>query len=636
MVASSGSQPQNNGGIDGTKLRLAVLGVLVVAAFTALFSRLWFLQVLASDQYRTLAKENSVRLVYSEPPRGRILTSDHMVLVDNRQSLTVTIDRQTLTKPRLKALVIRRLSRLLHVKAKDIKARLHDGTVSPYKPVPVVNDVGKRKAVYIQEHQEMFPGVAISQIPVRYYPHGGEAAQVLGYTGEISEEQLKEPYFKRARPPYQAGDIVGKSGIEREYDHYLRGKPRIDKVIVNATGDVISEKLKRLERPGKDIVLSINGRIQKLAQQALNQGIARARASGFAAPAGSVVIMDPRNGYIRAMASYPTYNPSMLADGITNKEWDLLGGSTPSDPDDDSMLNRPIQTAFSPGSTFKAITAGAGLWAGVISPYSYLNCGPSYTYYSVTFPNFESADVGPIGIPTSLEISCDTFYYQIGAMLENRFGASKGDGSEKFQQYIRRSGFADPTGLDLPYEQGGVVPDRSWCQEMNKVNPLLCQYGWLPGYTVNMSIGQGDLIVTPLQMAVAYSAIANGGKVYAPRVAEAVAKPGKDRKEEIIRRIRPHVVSHLGLASEDLSVIRQGLEQVVQGSRGTAYGAFAGFPLDKFPVAGKTGTAQIGETDLNNAWFMSYAPADHPKYVCTVLVQQAGFGGESSAPIARQ
>lgn len=647
-------------GIDPTKVRLAVLGMLVVGAFVALFSRLWFLQVLAAPDYRHLAKQNRVRLVYSEPERGRILMRDGSVLVNNRESLSVTIDRQILNKPHETNVVLHRLSRLLHLPVKEMRGRLGDPTLSPYKPIPVANDVPPRARNIIAEYHERFPGVSIEQIPVRHYLGGQTLAQVLGYTGEITQAELKSPYFKNADPPYQAGDIVGQSGVEATYDHYLRGSPQVRKVIVNSGGDVISDRVRRRGHAGKDLVLSIDPHIQKVVQTALTSGIRVARGSGYTASGGAVVVMDPRNGQVLAMDSYPSYNPKILSDGISQKEWNhLTGGPHASTTQTYPFYNLAIQGGAPPGSTFKTVTAGAAMWSGVAGPYSYLSCPASLTFGGRVFHNDVPIDQGAIGFPESLEVSCDTFYYQLGWDMQQRYGVTgfQGvepqtqeqwgrqrhlklpDGMQKFQKYAHLAGLGQPTGIDLPSESGGLIPDQQWCHDsylatIHYTTPT-CNYGWLPGYTVNMAIGQGDVLTTPLQMAVTYAAIANGGKVFSPRVGWKIAKPVGD-KEKAVKKLKAPVVSHLPLDRTELDVIRQGLGLVISGSHGTAHSTFAGFPDHKYPIAGKTGTAQLPGTNQNDAWFLSYGPTDHPRYVVAVEVQKAGFGAVSAAPISRQ
>jgi penicillin-binding protein 2 len=659
MVKGSGSsqQRQNSLGVDRLTLRIAVLGVLVVAAFVTLFSRLWFLQVLATDQYQALAKQNRVRTVYSEPPRGRILDRNGRPLVVNKESIAVTIDQDTLQSGSLRRHVFKRLARLLGIKLKDLHRNASSLGASPYKPVPVAYGVSEQDANVILENREDYPGVGVATLPVRAYPAGALAAQDLGYVGEISPADLKLPQFKGGHPAYAPGDIVGKLGVERVYDRYLRGVPGIQRVVVNSLGEPTQTRRVQQEQPGPDLVLSLDEKIQRETQRALKSGITAARAAGFAAPAGSAVVMDPRNGQVLALASLPTYDPAIAANGLTAKEFNRLGAATPNNPDDDAFLNRPIQAAANPGSTFKVVTAGAAMATGVASPYSTRDCPGTMTIPpqggpgSVLYHDWTLADLGIMGFPQSLEVSCDTFYYQLGYEMQTRFGVkgtefwskNKTDvpaGRELFQRYARTAGFGHPTGIDLPYENSGVVPDQSWCHAQylatKKFPTPTCQFGWLPGYTVNMSIGQGDMRATPLQMAVTYAAIANGGTVWSPRIAMGLQRQNQNGTVKTLRKFKPRVMAHLPLDQTELGVIQQGLQEVISNPNGTAYSAFAGYPLSKYPIAGKTGTAQIGTSAFNDAWFISYGPIPSPRYVIAVYVQKAGHGGESAAPIARQ
>jgi penicillin-binding protein 2 len=677
--------------------------VFVIAAFVALFSRVWFLQVLASDDFRALAKENRVRIVQSEPERGRILDRNGFVLVDNRYTPSVTVDREILETPVKKRAVFRRLSELLKVKERELNRRLQDVTVSPYKPVAVANDVPIRVVNFIDQNPEDFIGVDIETRPIRVYPQGKWAAQILGYVGEVTDVQLKEDYFKDARPRYRAGDIVGRSGLERSYDRQLRGTPSLERLVVNSAGkrvggesDVIQE-----EEPGKDLVTTLDVRIQKLAEEALASGIEANRGAGYRATDGAAIVLDPNTGGVVAMASFPTFDPNILSDGLQTKEYDKLGARTKEVPEDDALINRTIGVAYSPGSTFKVATAQAALGLGVASTSTYLPCPGSVTFGegtgATTFPNWTSVDFGSMGFSKSLEVSCDTFYYQLGWDMEERWGAGNGDGSERFQDFLRLLGFDDPTGVDLPGEIGGTVPDEKWlgelCEALGDSSDTCSQ--WLPGYSVNMAIGQGDLIATPIQMAVNYASVLNGGRILEPRVGDYFGVPPRERtepealpsvdpliettaspsptvsasptpsispsapasptasasptpaesgpeartnleEEKVVERIKTKTVEKLPLDEIELSVLRQGMEDVVMGAEGTAAGAFVGFPLETFPVAGKTGTAQIGETADNRAWFVSYAPADNPQYVVAVYLNYAGHGGESAAPVARE
>lgn len=634
--------------VDALVVRLAVFGIIVLVAFGALFSRLWFLQVLDVENYRALAKDNRVRFVYSEPNRGRILDRNGVVLVDNHKTLAVTIDRQIVDTAVEEGQTLGRLSGLLGIPIYELRERLYKTGLSPFKPVPVAYGVSERNDTYIRENAEDFPGVRAELLPIRRYPKGVTAAQILGYVAQISPEDLELDYFKNAEPAYEGGDIVGKLGIERTYDHWLRGRPAITKIVVNSSDNVVDTELKQEERNGRDLYLSLDIKVQKVVEEALASGIRAAQGAGFPAPTGSVVVMDPNTGGVLAMASYPTYDPTILADGISQKEFKLLGDPT-EDPNDDAMLNRAIQAQRPPASTFKVVTAGAALATGVADTSTVIDCPGSAVYPpgenvvgQVRFRNWTTLDLGLMGFPESLEQSCDTFYYELGWRMEDLYGPktnfTHGDGSDRFQDYARAAGFGHSTGIDLPYEKAGRVPDQEWCQaafEATKDDPFpTCALGWLPGFAVNMAIGQGDVIATPLQMAVTYAAIANGGSVLKPRLGWTISDPVRPGSDEV-KQFTPEAVGRLPLDAAEIEAMQLGLRRVTGGINGTARPAFAGFPLAEFPVAGKTGTAEV-EGDETDSWFVGYGPADDPFYVVSVHVQAAGHGGETAAPITRQ
>lgn len=647
----------SNQGIDRTTLRLAIFGLCIMVAFVALFSRLWYLQVLAAPDYRQLAKENRVRFVKSEPLRGRIIDRNGVVLVENRTATAVTVNRQIIDTPRETRVVLDQLAEILDEKVFTLRKRMRSELVSPYKPVPVAENVPTKARDYILENQEDFFGaVDIDKIPSRRYPKGRMAPHILGYVNEISEELLKSPHFKDVRPGYAPGDIVGRDGLEYEYDRFIRGTPELLKVIVNSAGEVLSEQVVREEKTGDDLVLYLDSGIQALTEEALQAGIFANRGS-YQTPAGAVVVMDPSNGGILGMASFPDYDPRILADGLTFKEQDKLGAKTKKNPDDDAFVNRAIQAQRAPGSTFKIVTAGAALASGVASVYTTLDCPGSKIYPPPSvlpepgagqpFNNWTTLDFGSIGFQKSLEISCDTFYYELGWQLESTYGMTwGGDNNERFQKYARLTGLGDDTGVDLPNELPGRIPDWEWCQEIWEAtkDDKIPTCGtpkepvWLPGYTINMAIGQGDVLTTPLQMAVATSAVANGGTVWEPQIAMQMARPDENDVEQPVRTFEPQSAGELPLDDLEMSVIQEGMIDVVSGPSGTAREAFAGFPTQNIPIAGKTGTAELtSETsNLQDAWFVSYAPADDPRYVVVIYLQKSGHGGESAAPVARE
>lgn len=629
ILSSGHSEPT----FDRTKLRLGLFGIIVLAAFIALFSRLWFLQVLASDDFQKLASENRIRDVQSDVERGRILDRNGVELVVNRASQTFTLDRSLLEHPIRKRRVLEKLSKLLKVPVKEFNGRLDDLAASLYKPVAVANDVPKRAVNIVSEYPEDYPGVNVENRYVRTYPQGELAAQILGYTGEITAAQLKLDTFKRG---YEPGDVVGRSGLELMYDGLIRGKPKVERVVVNSTGSVVGQRVTQQPEPGKDLILSLDARIQKITEKALATGIYAARGQGLNAPDGAAVVLDPHTGGVVATASFPTFDPELLADGFSFKDQELLAGN-PADPNDNADFNRVIQSTVSPGSTFKVATAGAAMATGVMGPFDVRDCPGALPLSDQIFNNWTSYNFGTMGIPRSLEVSCDTFYYELGWELEERYGAANGDGSEKFQDYLRTAGFGHPTGIDLPTEYAGVVPDEDWCIELARAGGG-CIDGWLPGYSVNMAIGQGDLLATPLQMAVSYAALVNGGNVLRPHLGGGLGIPDPATGEEqTVREFDTETAAKLPLDETEMGVIREGLVDVISGAEGTGASAFSGFPLDTYPIAGKTGTAQYSATsDLNRAWFISYAPAADPQYVVAVYIDQADHGGVSAAPVARQ
>lgn len=612
--------------IDPKKIRLSVMALIVMAGFVAMFSRLWYLQVLAADELKAVAKDNRVRLVEYEPPRGRILDRHGRPLVESERSLSVSLKRGLLEDPLQKSFVLARLADRLDVDMVEMYDRLDDGTVSPYKPVAVAYGVPEDDAAYIEEHEKDFPGVVIEKVWRRRVVRGRVAPHLLGFTNEISAEELKEPEWKG----YQAGDIIGKAGVEESFDSILRGEPRKERVVVDSMGDPIGRpRVISEEVAGADTRLTIAPRIQNITQSALVSGVNAARGAGYQGCSGAAVVMDPNNGEVLALASYPSYNAKTLTNGYSEREARRLGAYS-DDHCDDALVNRPILAPLPPGSTFKPITTAAALELDVVDAYDYINCPGTFTPPNsfTEFYNWTTSDLGAMSIPQALEISCNTVFFDLGWRMESRHGVN-GDNTLKFQRYVRNMGIGHTTGINLP-EHGGFVPDPTMC-DIKSFN--YCPEGdYLPGYTVNMAVGQGDLLTTPLQMAVAYAALANGGNVVEPRIVKQIERMGPDGKPEVVKEFEPVVRHELGLDDTELSVIRAGMQEVV--TSGTAADAFAGSGLS---VAGKTGTAQVGEEEgLSHPWFVSYAPATAPEYVVAVYVEYAGHGGETAAPIARE
>ncbi|HEX2090366.1 MAG TPA: penicillin-binding protein 2 [Actinomycetota bacterium] len=612
-------------------VRMKVLAGLIAFMFAALTIRLWYVQVLASDQFARMADDNQVRLVPVHPVRGEILDRKGRVLVGNRPSTVVVVDRRAMGDRERE--VLSRLAELLEVPVRDLKQRLNSVKYFPYQPIPVADDVPKSKVFYIAEHPGEFPGVRYETSPVRYYKNDRLAAHLLGHLGEVSPEQLEQRRFRDYRP----GELVGQGGVEAAYERFLHGRLGTRGIQVNAQGDVLDDDFGgRPPEPGKNVVLSIDTRIQKLAESSLVEGIRLARrtihpSSGryLEATGGAVVVLDPRNGQILAMASSPSYDPAIFGDGLSTSELEAL-----SDPGSHSpLVNRATQGLYPAGSTFKPFVAGAALREGLATMDGRYDCPGAWqvpTDAGRVFHNWDLRGRGMISLPESLVVSCDTVYYQFGYQFWLEYLRS-GKEAEVFQKHLSLMGFGKPTGVDLPGEKVGRLPNEQLARSLYRRFPEVFgeYYGWLPGDSVNLSIGQGFLLVTPLQLAKSYAALANGGRLFEPRVGWRI----ETSEGRVLRRLRARPDGRLPLTAREIAFLRSALRGVPE--RGTAALAFAGFPLDRIPVAGKTGTADILPKQPYS-WFAAMAPANDPKYVVVAMVEQGGFGATTAAPVVRR
>ncbi|MDP9442222.1 MAG: penicillin-binding protein 2 [Actinomycetota bacterium] len=608
---------------DSSRLRLAILGVMVVSLFSALFARLWYLQVLDSKTFVAAATTNQIRLVHEDAPRGRILDRNGNVLVDNRRSQAITVNRNLLTKHADRDQVKARLAALLGIGREELDRRIADVRYSQYKPIPVAEDVPEELYVYVKEHQQDFPGVEATIVSQRTYPNGPLAAHVLGYVGEINDRELEE----RKRSGYRLGDSIGKSGAELIYESTLRGEPGVTKLQVNATGEVVKGEplATRPPTPGRDVTLTIDLNVQRLAEESLQQGLEAARGAAdrehrkrFVAPAGSVVVLDPRDGAVVAMASYPTYNPADFVNGIKPELFATL-----TDPVNHFPLNnRAIQGQYAPGSTFKLITAVAAMQKGMIAGNTSITDGGSYQVPNCRgerciFRNAGSHPWGRVDLRRAISVSSDVYFYGLGA----RFWIERGRFGNGIQETARLFGLGEKTGIPLTSEKGGVIPDAERKKRLNAEKPQVFPEGrWFTGDNINMAIGQGDVLVTPLQLANAYATFANGGTLFQPRL-------GLDDPHRPVREV--------GLTPPMRQPIVEGLQGAIVSEEGTASAAFGGFPHQGFPLAGKTGTAQVrGKQD--SALFAAFGPVSNPQYAIAVVLEEAGFGGSAAAPVARR
>ncbi|HKE97383.1 MAG TPA: penicillin-binding protein 2 [Actinomycetes bacterium] len=628
---------------DRSRARLSALSVVVFGLLLALLSRLWYLQVLASDQYGALAEGNRVRQVLVEAPRGRILDRQGRVLVNNRAAWAVTVKLNDMGDRRDE--VLNRLARLLKVRRAQIDDRLSRYVGSPFKGIPVAEDVSRQVLFNLVEHQDLYPGVEPAVVALRHYPYGTAAAHMLGYVGEISPDQLKEPRYRG----YRQGDLIGKAGLEEVYDRELRGRDGYQVLEVDATGEVVRPVDSQEPVRGRDLQLQVDLDVQQATERALREGLEQARglAEGgggrrYPAPAATAVVMSARDGSLLASASLPQYDPRRFVGGISRKDFARYA----KDPDK-PLLDRTLQSVYPPGSTWKPFTAMSALGAGIVTPSTPFTCNGAYQLGNYVKHDWTPRGHGTVSLQRSLEQSCDVYYYTLGGIFWHQEDTQEEQGrhvTERMQGTARMFGFDRAPAVDLPYAADGTVPDRRWrkafwqankalyCKGSSRLYRELCVDGarWRGGDNLNIAIGQGDVQVSPLQLAAAYGALANRGTVYAPHVGRAVVDPDTQR---VARKVTPKVSSVVKLPASAFAAVDAALATVPRS--GTATSAFAGFPLDRYPVAGKTGTADLPPKPPF-AWFASFAPVGDPRYVVVVMVEQGGHGGETAAPVARR
>lgn len=630
---------------DSPRYRLAVLAVVILALFAALFARLWFLQVLTSDTFELQAESNRIRPVQVEAPRGRILDRNGTVLVDNRVSTVVTVDRvifNALDDDDAAAMLNRLADEMSRygspATVEQLVDRVNDVRYSQYAPVPVAEDVTEELKIYVEEHSDVFPSVAVERTAVRRYAYGTRGAHLIGYVGEINDTELEDRVDKPKT--YERGDHIGKTGVERIYEDDLRGTPGRTVYEVDAQGRPVRilEDLSRPPIPGDDVWLTVDITTQSIAEDLLKDALDAARNRPPTgdnlpneAPGGSVVVTDPQDGSVLAMASYPTYDPSDFVNGISSARYAFLADEDGPGP----LNNRAIQGQYAPGSTFKLISGYAALASGLREPDTpYFDTG-SHTLENCegqcTFRNAGSKAYGTVDLQRSITVSSDAYFYSIGEDFWNARGRL---GEEAFQESARLFGFDQETGVPLPSEQDGRIPTPEQRKVQYDANPgAFLERNWFTGDNVNMAIGQGDVAVTPLQLANSYATFANGGTRYAPNIATKITRAGSENT--VKRTFEARINGNIDLPAEWRDPLMQGLLGVTASGSGTAFGTFQGFPLAEFPVAGKTGTAQVnGKADT--AVFAAFGPVPDPRYQVAVILEESGFGGTAAAPVARK
>lgn len=626
-------------------MRVSVLSVLVLVVFAALLLRLWALQVLTGTKYVDQAIANSYRTVRVQAPRGPILDRNGRVLVKNAPATAVQLWPADLPKVYVTRYAeLRRLARVARVPlyeiARGIKARTESGDL--LTPVIVRDAASGPMVTYLSEHADAFPGVSVldTRSYIRHYPYHSLAAQVLGYVGEISQQELKS----KASLGYQLGDEIGQGGVEASYDRYLRGVAGTQRLHVDSgghpRGSVITTTI---AKPGQQVRLTLDLKLQQAAEKALRYGISLAQSNGqWAARGGAIVALDPKDGSILALASAPSYEPSVYAGRVSAKELDAQG-LTPKTEEQKNFpsFNRALMGTYPPGSVFKPVTALAAMQEHMVSPYAYLPCTGSYASkfdkakHPHQFHNWDPNVNQQMDMATALAYSCDTYFYQLGDLF---YGLPK-DRGQPLQKWAEAFGFGRITGSDVGPEASGLVPTIGWRERTytRKTDPLGWQVDrlWKPGDSIQLAIGQKDLLVTPMQMARFYALIANGGKLVTPHILMDV----EDGNGTAVPHAAPPAPKDVGIDPAALQVVRQGLLEGTHLSFGTSYGVFGKFPVS---IAGKTGTAEKtvtlpGYRGLQNqSWWCGYGPTNDAKIVVCAVIENGGHGGTAAAPAAMQ
>jgi penicillin-binding protein 2 len=644
-----------------SRLSLMVVQILIVSLLVALFGRLFFLQVASGAKYQDAALSIQSRDVITPAIRGIIVDGSGVALASNKVGLAITIDRIVVDElPDKGAALMQRLADLLQLEYADIyqntrlcgelpagqKAGCWQG--SRYQPIPITKSANPDTAVQIVERADLFPGVTANPVAIRAYPsfYDVNAAHLLGYVGPLTESDLLSTNDKQ----YFRSESIGKSGLEIQYDTYLRGVPGIRTVIVDRKESITRESQNTASIDGDHLVTSLDVRLQAASEKALKDAVLRGRANGYRSDSGAAVVMDIKTGRILAMASYPTYDPNSWEKGLTVQQVKDLFSEKKSVP----ALNRAIQGLFAPASTFKVISVVAADKAGYDLNATY-DCPSQVEVGTRFFRNFDSKNQGKMNINTAIAVSCDTIWYQIAFDEWLRDGGlkPKADLNDYFFKAAEAFKLTDRVGIDLPAESRSRIADRSYKKSWYEQNKdFYCNYKQRAtkaqqsafliqlaeencvdgdkvraGDAVNFSIGQGDTVLTPLKLTQVYAAIGNGGTIWQSLVAKAVVKTDGT----VVESFTPQKLGTLNVKQSTIKFLQSGLREVV--TRGTGAGVFSGFPVE---ISGKTGTGEVfgrnsdGSAKDDTSWFASYAPSNNPQYAVVMMIGQGGFGASTS------
>lgn len=568
---------------EDVKQRLNWLLIFMVICFSVLVISLWYLQMIKGEEFKQRAVENCIRSLVEDAPRGRIYDRQEELLVTNRPAVIVSIipaevdDLEKLSE---------RLSKIIGVSSEEISQIIKNYRENPFKPVKILDDCKTSMIVEIEERKDELKGVVLEVKPRRDYLYHDFAAHSLGYVGEIDKEELE----RFGNPKFQGGDIIGKAGLEKYYDDILRGEKGGKEVEVDALGQEIATLLYQKPVPGKDLVLTIDRDLQLYGENLLFD------------KKGSIVVSDPNNGEILALVNRPSFNPNLFANGISSSDWQRLSCDT-----DYPLTNRSVQGLYSPGSIFKVVTAVAALEDGVTDRKRKIYCPGTFKLADRVFTCWKETGHGSLSIVDAIAHSCNIYFYTLGKDL----------GIERFNECMQKFGLGEKTGIDLPAEAIGIIPSAQW--KRREVKEI-----WFPGDTINLSIGQGYLLLTPFQVHNIITTIAAEGEIYKLHLVKKIISTDGN----IVEEIKPEIYKKVNFSPDTFKIIKEGLRQVIL--KGTGWRA----NIKELAVAGKTGTAQNprGET---HAWFIGFAPYEDPEVCITVFLENGGEGGEAAAPIAR-
>ncbi len=614
-------------------LRVGVLGAIALAIFAVLFLRLWALQVLSGDRYLVAARENQIRTVRTEAPRGPILDRNGRSLVTNVPGTLVQLWPADMPEEG-RYRMVQRLAAILRVPPARITKAIEARKGDPLTPITVRSAVPDERALYLKEHQAEFPGVSVVTTFLRDYEYKTLAAQVLGHVGEISEDELKA----KQDEGYLAGDRLGKAGVESAFDQYLRGTPGRAQLRVDSLGRPQSPfQVQQFWVPGNAVRLTLDVKLQRAAEKAITFGIDRALENeNWWADGGAVVALDPADGEVLAIASNPTYKPSLYVGRPDAKKLSALSAPDANNP----LINRAISGRYPPGSTWKPVTALAAVQEGLLSPYQAIQCTPFSVFGrdKQVFNNWNPFVNEPMTLPTALAASCDTYFYEVG----NRFYNLPERRGQPLQRWANNFGFGRPSGLDIGGEDPGLLPTIRWKRQTytKERYPKTWEVErlWKPGDSIQLAIGQKDLLVTPLQMTRFYALLQNGGRLVTPHLVSSVEQPGTaDRPSVVLQRFPPTPPRDTNVSADALASIEEGLRGATTLPNGTSVGVFGSFPV---PIYGKTGTAEKWSSELermlDQSWWCGYGDewGGRSAIAVCVLIENGGFGGEAAAPAA--